>query len=138
AATRTPAAAKQTPTTASRTPTATNRPPAAASRAPTAASRTPTATTRPPAATTRPPASVTASSTAVTQPTTATQNGSPIPKGTNPKASACGTAKRNQKAPSLPPQPSKMVAIDCEMVGTGPGGRISDLARCSIVNYHGD
>uniref|UniRef100_A0A8D0G3F1 Interferon stimulated exonuclease 20 like 2 n=1 Tax=Sphenodon punctatus TaxID=8508 RepID=A0A8D0G3F1_SPHPU len=35
-------------------------------------------------------------------------------------------------------KPSKMVAIDCEMVGTGPGGRNSDLARCSIVSYHGD
>lgn len=35
-------------------------------------------------------------------------------------------------------KPSKLVAIDCEMVGTGPGGRTSDLARCSIVNYHGD
>nr|XP_056709168.1 interferon-stimulated 20 kDa exonuclease-like 2 [Euleptes europaea] len=34
--------------------------------------------------------------------------------------------------------PSKMVAIDCEMVGTGPGGRNSDLARCSIVGYYGD
>uniref|UniRef100_A0A670K6G4 Exonuclease domain-containing protein n=1 Tax=Podarcis muralis TaxID=64176 RepID=A0A670K6G4_PODMU len=30
------------------------------------------------------------------------------------------------------------VAIDCEMVGTGPGGRVSDLARCSVVSYHGD
>ncbi|XP_053561275.1 interferon-stimulated 20 kDa exonuclease-like 2 [Bombina bombina] len=44
----------------------------------------------------------------------------------------------------LPPGPSatnksyKMVAIDCEMVGTGPKGCNSDLARCSIVNYHGD
>ncbi|XP_044278590.1 interferon-stimulated 20 kDa exonuclease-like 2 [Varanus komodoensis] len=35
-------------------------------------------------------------------------------------------------------KPSKMVAIDCEMVGTGPGGRNSDLARCSVVGYHGD
>ncbi|KAL8184908.1 UNVERIFIED_CONTAM: hypothetical protein K2H54_032006 [Gekko kuhli] len=35
-------------------------------------------------------------------------------------------------------KPSKMVAIDCEMVGTGPGGRNSSLARCSIVGYHGD
>uniref|UniRef100_U3FZI8 Interferon-stimulated exonuclease-like protein 2 n=2 Tax=Micrurus TaxID=8634 RepID=U3FZI8_MICFL len=35
-------------------------------------------------------------------------------------------------------KPSKMVAIDCEMVGTGPGGRNSDLARCSVVGYYGD
>lgn len=34
--------------------------------------------------------------------------------------------------------PGKMVAIDCEMVGTGPKGRVSSLARCSIVNYNGD
>lgn len=32
---------------------------------------------------------------------------------------------------------SRLVAMDCEMVGTGPGGRCSELARCSIVNYYG-
>uniref|UniRef100_A0AAY4AZH2 Exonuclease domain-containing protein n=1 Tax=Denticeps clupeoides TaxID=299321 RepID=A0AAY4AZH2_9TELE len=31
-----------------------------------------------------------------------------------------------------------VVAIDCEMVGTGPKGHRSELARCSILNYHGD
>ncbi|NXL95721.1 AEN nuclease, partial [Alectura lathami] len=36
------------------------------------------------------------------------------------------------------PPPSKYVAIDCEMVGTGPRGRLSELARCSVVSYHGD
>ncbi|XP_063781845.1 apoptosis-enhancing nuclease [Pseudophryne corroboree] len=35
-------------------------------------------------------------------------------------------------------KPGKCVAIDCEMVGTGPGGRISELARCSVVDYKGD
>ncbi|KAM3924080.1 apoptosis-enhancing nuclease [Leptodactylus fuscus] len=35
-------------------------------------------------------------------------------------------------------KPEKCVAIDCEMVGTGPGGKISELARCSVVNYEGD
>ncbi|XP_057582940.1 interferon-stimulated 20 kDa exonuclease-like 2 [Hippopotamus amphibius kiboko] len=34
--------------------------------------------------------------------------------------------------------PTKMVAIDCEMVGTGPKGHVSSLARCSIVSYSGD
>lgn len=34
--------------------------------------------------------------------------------------------------------PRKMVAIDCEMVGTGPKGHVSSLARCSIVSYNGD
>ncbi|KAM9309099.1 interferon-stimulated 20 kDa exonuclease-like 2 [Pholidichthys leucotaenia] len=33
--------------------------------------------------------------------------------------------------------PSKYVAIDCEMVGTGPR-LLSALARCSIVSYDGD
>ncbi|XP_056425225.1 apoptosis-enhancing nuclease [Hyla sarda] len=35
-------------------------------------------------------------------------------------------------------KPGKCVAVDCEMVGTGPGGRISELARCSVINYRGD
>ena len=30
------------------------------------------------------------------------------------------------------------MAIDCEMVGTGPRGRVSELARCSVVSYHGE
>lgn len=34
--------------------------------------------------------------------------------------------------------PSKYLAIDCEMVGSGPKGSISQLARCSVVNYEGD
>ncbi|NWH38595.1 AEN nuclease, partial [Chloropsis hardwickii] len=35
-------------------------------------------------------------------------------------------------------RPGKYVAIDCEMVGTGPQGKLSELARCSVVNYEGD
>uniref|UniRef100_A0A803Y739 Interferon stimulated exonuclease 20 like 2 n=1 Tax=Meleagris gallopavo TaxID=9103 RepID=A0A803Y739_MELGA len=42
------------------------------------------------------------------------------------------------RASGLPPAPSKFVAIDCEMVGTGPRGQTSALARCSIVSYEGD
>ncbi|XP_068179139.1 interferon-stimulated 20 kDa exonuclease-like 2 [Antennarius striatus] len=34
--------------------------------------------------------------------------------------------------------PSKCLAIDCEMVGTGPKGSIGRLARCSLVSYEGD
>ncbi|XP_051720497.1 interferon-stimulated 20 kDa exonuclease-like 2 [Ctenopharyngodon idella] len=34
--------------------------------------------------------------------------------------------------------PLKYVALDCEMVGTGPKGVCSELARCSIVTYDGD
>ncbi|ORZ26831.1 ribonuclease H-like domain-containing protein [Catenaria anguillulae PL171] len=38
------------------------------------------------------------------------------------------------------PDPTKLgkfIAIDCEMVGVGPAGEDSALARVSIVNYHG-
>lgn len=34
--------------------------------------------------------------------------------------------------------PIKYLALDCEMVGTGPKGCLSELARCSIVSYDGD
>lgn len=34
--------------------------------------------------------------------------------------------------------PTKYLAIDCEMVGAGPKGSINQLARCSIVSYDGD
>ncbi|KAF4577517.1 3'-5' exonuclease [Pleurotus pulmonarius] len=33
--------------------------------------------------------------------------------------------------------PSKYLALDCEMVGVGPKGRQSSVARVSVVNYHG-
>ncbi|XP_054858750.1 apoptosis-enhancing nuclease [Eublepharis macularius] len=36
------------------------------------------------------------------------------------------------------PKTRKLVAIDCEMVGTGPGGKVNELARCTVVNYDGD
>lgn len=32
---------------------------------------------------------------------------------------------------------TSVVALDCEMVGTGPGGRVSEVARCSVVDYNG-
>ena len=34
-------------------------------------------------------------------------------------------------------EPGTYVAMDCEMVGVGPKGSESVLARCSIVNWHG-
>ncbi|KAI5475069.1 hypothetical protein MNV49_002061 [Pseudohyphozyma bogoriensis] len=34
-------------------------------------------------------------------------------------------------------EPGQYLAIDCEMVGVGPEGSESTLARVSIVNYHG-
>src|SRR6185295_7595907 len=33
---------------------------------------------------------------------------------------------------------AQYVAIDCEMVGVGPSGERSVLARISIVNYYGE
>ncbi|XP_059688080.1 interferon-stimulated 20 kDa exonuclease-like 2 [Gavia stellata] len=75
----------------------------------------------------------------IAPPGAAAQNGSRVTGvPSKPKTTARGTAKGNQRAPAFPVQPSKLVAIDCEMVGTGPGGRTSDLARCSIVGYQGD
>ncbi|XP_032089616.1 apoptosis-enhancing nuclease-like isoform X2 [Thamnophis elegans] len=41
-------------------------------------------------------------------------------------------------SPLLPQKSVKRVAIDCEMVGTGPSGKISELARCTVVSYDGD
>lgn len=42
-----------------------------------------------------------------------------------------GTGKNAKEA-------GKYVAIDCEMVGVGPDGVDSALARVSLVNYHGE
>ena len=57
-----------------------------------------------------------------------------------PRAESGGAACSRKPAPrdSAGPLPSKCVAIDCEMVGTGPRGRVSELARCSVVSYHGE
>ncbi|XP_056137981.1 apoptosis-enhancing nuclease [Lampris incognitus] len=46
------------------------------------------------------------------------------------------TSGRN--SPLLCLCPATVVALDCEMVGTGLGGRCSELARCSILDYHGN
>ncbi|XP_037538471.1 apoptosis-enhancing nuclease [Nematolebias whitei] len=43
-----------------------------------------------------------------------------------------------RNSPYLSSRPTSVVALDCEMVGTGPGGRCSELARCSIIDYHGN
>lgn len=58
-----------------------------------------------------------------------------------PKARSSGGGsggKRPVPREAPGPGPSKCVAIDCEMVGTGPHGRVSELARCSVVSYNGD
>ena len=38
----------------------------------------------------------------------------------------------------LPFSVGRCVSLDCEMVGTGSAGDFSMLARCSIVNHHGN
>ncbi|XP_068169247.1 apoptosis-enhancing nuclease [Antennarius striatus] len=43
-----------------------------------------------------------------------------------------------RSSPCVGSRSTAMVALDCEMVGTGPGGRCSALARCSILDYHGN
>lgn len=58
-------------------------------------------------------------------PATATDEKPKGPLSTKPAASAAAV-------------PSKYLAIDCEMVGVGPKGCISQLARCSVVSYDGD
>lgn len=43
-----------------------------------------------------------------------------------------------RSSPCLGSCPTTVVALDCEMVGTGLGGHCSELARCSILDYHGN
>ncbi|XP_061532853.1 apoptosis-enhancing nuclease [Phycodurus eques] len=47
------------------------------------------------------------------------------------------TSGRSSPCPSSSAA-AAVVALDCEMVGTGPHGRSSELARCSILDYHGN
>ncbi|CAH7338407.1 apoptosis-enhancing nuclease [Phodopus roborovskii] len=58
------------------------------------------------------------------------------PKARPGSGSPCSKGPVTREAPR--PGPSKCIAIDCEMVGTGPRGRVSELARCSVVSYNGD
>lgn len=57
-----------------------------------------------------------------------------------PRADSGGAPCDRKPSPREPSGswPSRCVAVDCEMVGTGPCGRVSELARCSVVSYHGD
>lgn len=56
-------------------------------------------------------------------------------KGSTPSAASSHKPTAAQTPTGIP---SKCLAIDCEMVGTGPKGRVSQLARCSVVSYDGD
>ncbi|GAA6217179.1 interferon-stimulated 20 kDa exonuclease-like 2 [Lates japonicus] len=62
------------------------------------------------------------------------------PVNTNSAAATPGPSGSSSCRPTATSaaMPSKYLAIDCEMVGAGPKGCISQLARCSIVSYDGD
>ncbi|KAM0756574.1 ribonuclease H-like protein [Meredithblackwellia eburnea MCA 4105] len=71
-----------------------------------------------------------------------TSEGAPLPDSAN------GAGKRNRRAGDVmsvlnggtekwQSETGQYLAIDCEMVGVGPSGVESTLARVSIVNYHG-
>ncbi|XP_056300633.1 interferon-stimulated 20 kDa exonuclease-like 2 [Pseudoliparis swirei] len=77
-------------------------------------------------------------------PPTAAQGPSPSP---GPKPPPTAAARQPSPSCSHKPAaaqtspagiPSKYLALDCEMVGTGPKGSISHLGRCSLVSYEGD
>lgn len=51
---------------------------------------------------------------------------------------SCASKSSAHKLSTPAGNPTKYLAIDCEMVGAGPKGSISQLARCSIVSYDGD
>ncbi|XP_054903359.1 interferon-stimulated 20 kDa exonuclease-like 2 isoform X2 [Poeciliopsis prolifica] len=51
---------------------------------------------------------------------------------------SCASKSSTHKLSTPAGNPTKYLAIDCEMVGAGPKGSISQLARCSIVSYDGD
>lgn len=65
-------------------------------------------------------------------------NGTLCSRGDVPRVGPLDESKAGLPDVPVVAKPGKMVAIDCEMVGTGPGGRNSDLARCSVVSYYGD
>ncbi|KAM3873513.1 interferon-stimulated 20 kDa exonuclease-like 2 [Diretmus argenteus] len=65
-------------------------------------------------------------------PAAAASSASAAPRSCKPGAAALPSGSRPLG------NPTKYLAIDCEMVGTGPKGCVSQLARCSIVSYEGD
>uniref|UniRef100_A0A7S4K680 RNA exonuclease 4 n=1 Tax=Odontella aurita TaxID=265563 RepID=A0A7S4K680_9STRA len=55
------------------------------------------------------------------------------------RAAEKSESARLQTLASVPPSvKSRYVALDCEMVGTGPGGKTSVLARTSLVGWDGE
>lgn len=53
-------------------------------------------------------------------------------------ASEASPPSSGRCSPCIGRFPAKIVAMDCEMVGTGPDGHCSELARCSVLDYDGE
>lgn len=79
-----------------------------------------------------PAAPCSAASTGSHSPSILTQG---IDDGSSPSV---GSLHRPAVSPLSAGIPSNYLAIDCEMVGTGPKGSVSQLGRCSVVSYDGD
>ncbi|KAF0032073.1 hypothetical protein F2P81_016628 [Scophthalmus maximus] len=60
---------------------------------------------------------------------------SPKSSAANPGPSGSSCHKPAATSETIP---TKYLAMDCEMVGAGPKGHISQLARCSLVSFDGD
>jgi RNA exonuclease 4 len=56
-------------------------------------------------------------------------------KNTSSSSSSAAKAQNEEYAEELK---SKYVGLDCEMVGTGPSGKRSVLARCCLVDFDGN
>ncbi|KAG7999668.1 Protein PTHB1, partial [Nibea albiflora] len=84
-----------------------------------------------------PPGSVASTSHCSSQPSTSAHS---LPSSTvsvNAGGARCSSLS-NSHTQTPTGIPTKYLAIDCEMVGSGPKGSINQLARCSIVSYGGD
>lgn len=53
-------------------------------------------------------------------------------------ASEASPPSSGRCSPFIGRRPAKIVAMDCEMVGTGREGHRSELARCSVLDYDGE
>lgn len=53
-------------------------------------------------------------------------------------ASEASPPSSGRCSPCIGHCPVQIVAMDCEMVGTGPDGHCSELARCSVLDYDGE
>ncbi|NXM62791.1 I20L2 protein, partial [Illadopsis cleaveri] len=112
--------------------------PAAASRWPPASQNGPTGTDAPAKTKGKGRGAARGSANAVGAPPASQNDSTGTGAPAKNKGKGRGTARGTRKTGGAPSAPPKLVAMDCEMVGTGPGGRTSALARCSIVTYEGD